>query len=97
MDFETDPAAEFLNRERAELGDLENEIIAPNGKQKINDFHKCYFSLTLSIPDDFSPAEPSGEPLSSDDFEMINNENPSDIAENNDGESHLLFYYAPMT
>lgn len=32
MDFESDPAAEFLNREREELGDLESEIIPPNGK-----------------------------------------------------------------
>lgn len=34
----------------------------------------------------FFPAEPSGEPLSSDDFEMINNESPSDGAEH-DGKS----------
>lgn len=32
MDFESDPAAEFLSREREELGDLEGEIIASNGK-----------------------------------------------------------------
>jgi hypothetical protein len=34
MDFESeqDPAAEFLNRERAELGDLEQEIGLSNGK-----------------------------------------------------------------
>lgn len=31
MDFESDPAADFLNREREELGDLENEIIS-NGE-----------------------------------------------------------------
>lgn len=34
MDFETDPAAEFLNRERETLGDLENEIVNNNGKWK---------------------------------------------------------------
>lgn len=32
MDFESDPAADFLNREREELGDLENEIISSNGE-----------------------------------------------------------------
>lgn len=32
MDFESDPASEFLQREREELGDLENEIISANGK-----------------------------------------------------------------
>lgn len=33
MDFETeqDPAAEFLNRERAELGDLEQDMGLSNG------------------------------------------------------------------
>jgi hypothetical protein len=31
MDFESDPAADFLNRERELLGDLENEISTTNG------------------------------------------------------------------
>lgn len=31
MEFEQDPATEFLKREREELGDLEDEIIASNG------------------------------------------------------------------
>jgi hypothetical protein len=31
MDFETDPAQEFLNREREELGDFQDEIIPSNG------------------------------------------------------------------
>jgi hypothetical protein len=35
MEFESDPATEFLKREREELGDLESEIIPPSGK-KIN-------------------------------------------------------------
>jgi hypothetical protein len=52
MDFEaeTDPAAEFLNRERAELGELEQEIgITSNGKF-LRIFllflltHLCFFS-----------------------------------------------------
>jgi len=55
MDFESDPAAEFLSREREELGDLESEINVSNV-----------------------------EPLSSDDFEMINNEIPNDGADNDD-------------
>lgn len=38
-----------------------------------------------------SPAEPSGEPLSSDDFEMINNEVPSESAEH-DGESFSMIF-----
>ena len=32
MDFETDPADEFLKREREELGELGNEVISSNGK-----------------------------------------------------------------
>ena len=32
MDFETDPASEFLSREKEVLGDLESEIINNNGK-----------------------------------------------------------------
>lgn len=32
MDFETDPAAEFLSREKEVLGDLEGEIVNNNGK-----------------------------------------------------------------
>lgn len=45
MDFETeqDPAAEFLNRERAELGDLEQEIGLSNGT-----FHRRFFCLNFS-------------------------------------------------
>lgn len=35
MDIDTDPATEFLKREREELGDLEGEIISSNGKLKI--------------------------------------------------------------
>ncbi|CRK99334.1 CLUMA_CG012657, isoform A [Clunio marinus] len=60
MDFESDPAADFLNREKEVLGDLESEII-----EKTN-------------------VEPSGEMLSSDDFEMINNDIATDPAENDD-------------
>lgn len=30
MDFDSDPAADFLSREREELGELENEIINGN-------------------------------------------------------------------
>lgn len=46
MDFESeqDPAAEFLNRERAELGDLEQEIGLSNGK-----FFRCKFFFCFLI------------------------------------------------
>jgi hypothetical protein len=43
MEFESDPATEFLKREREELGDLESEIISPTGKN-YNSPPK-YFSL----------------------------------------------------
>lgn len=46
MDFESDPAADFLNREREELGDLENEIISQNGKSR-KKFH-FLFSYLIS-------------------------------------------------
>jgi hypothetical protein len=86
MDAETDPAAEFLSREREELGEaLENEIgITSNGKliifcQQFPLF--SYLFLFLSV-----------EPMSSDDFEMINNEIPTD-GPDNDGKlnySHFI-------
>jgi hypothetical protein len=51
MDFEseTDPAADFLNRERAELGELEQEIgLSSNGKfPRI--FSICFCLLTQCV------------------------------------------------
>lgn len=85
MDFETDPAAEFLDRERQELGDLENEINATNGK-----FPKLSFVFAHQKFFFCFPAEPSGEALSSDDFEMINNEISADGAENDGKGNNLL-------
>ena len=47
MEFESDPATEFLKREREELGDLENEIISPNGTlEYFLLFPLLYFCLT---------------------------------------------------
>lgn len=48
MDFDSDPASEFLQRERDVLGDLEEEIISSNGK----------FLIFISIS--FVHGEPSG-------------------------------------
>lgn len=45
MEFEQDPATEFLKREREELGDLENEIISSNGKF----IHRWKITCHLSI------------------------------------------------
>lgn len=85
MDFESDPASEFLQREREELGDLENEIISSNGEWNIS-LSKLSFVLLWS--GFFTLVEPeavSGEPLSSDDFEMINNDLAADGGAENDG------------
>lgn len=89
MDFESDPASEFLQREREELGDLENEIISSNGKWKFlyRNFLLFYCLRVLAA----EPEAVSGEPLSSDDFEMINNDLQADGAEN-DGEYFWLVY-----
>lgn len=54
MDFESDPAAEFLSREREELGDLENEIISSNGEWNLGRiweffYHRCFYSLIMTV------------------------------------------------
>lgn len=75
MDFETDPAQEFLNREREELGDFQDEIIPSNGKF-YNIFSYLLNSLlVLLIAESTVPVT---EQITNDDFEMINNEVPSD-------------------
>lgn len=91
MDFEQDPADEFLKREREELGDLEDEIIASNGKSDV-----CFTKTFLCDLKNFSSywlpvvtaAAAPNEALSSDDFEMINNDLSTEGADN-DGKIYL--------
>jgi hypothetical protein len=44
MEFEKDPASEFLERERDILGDLESEINNNNGKKKFYFYCNIFFN-----------------------------------------------------
>lgn len=81
MDFDSDPASEFLQRERDVLGDLEEEIISSNGKFIFSYQFLLFMESRLVFTANEEEAT-SGEPLSSDDFEMINNDLAADGAEN---------------